>query len=360
MNPEKTAVPTQNHLSRSISRFLPFGDYRTTPGTTDHSSKTIFTDYKHNDYINLIYGIARYYVPSIGRFASADVIIPTPKNPQSFNRYSYVLNNPIRLTDPSGHCAQDDSDCWDIADQLYTQYGWTIDGVWSLGEVTRMLEAAQMLEAWVESILLQTLTPQRVDAKGIMRTLFGGATIAHPASLDPLSWDFDINIGPLNFQSDGFHHVFGMTIYLLDGFSANTLVHEMFHILDNKFGSTTLGGSAAWGGGPADDMAQAAGQDISRCLYRSRCSNYGQTPGAEKPPGDAGSYAWNGPSEDFAETGELLVTGSGNSVGSRRTEWFTNFIALQVSTPEFSGSPYTYWQRTSEPKYRHLGSEYFE
>jgi len=30
-------------------------------------------------------------------------MIPDPSNPQSFNRYSYVLNNPLRYTDPSGH-----------------------------------------------------------------------------------------------------------------------------------------------------------------------------------------------------------------------------------------------------------------
>ena len=35
---------------------------------------------------------------------SADSIIPDPTNPQSFNRYSYTYNNPIRYTDPTGHC----------------------------------------------------------------------------------------------------------------------------------------------------------------------------------------------------------------------------------------------------------------
>ena len=47
---------------------------------------------------------ARYYVPSLGRFASADTIVPDPANPQSFNRFSYVFNQPLIYTDPSGHC----------------------------------------------------------------------------------------------------------------------------------------------------------------------------------------------------------------------------------------------------------------
>jgi RHS repeat-associated protein len=47
---------------------------------------------------------ARYYDPTIGRFISADTIVPNPADPQQLNRYSYVTNNPVRYTDPTGHC----------------------------------------------------------------------------------------------------------------------------------------------------------------------------------------------------------------------------------------------------------------
>ncbi len=46
---------------------------------------------------------ARYYLPYINRFISADPIVPDYTNPQSFNRYSYVLNRPLVFTDPTGH-----------------------------------------------------------------------------------------------------------------------------------------------------------------------------------------------------------------------------------------------------------------
>jgi len=36
-----------------------------------------------------------------GRFLSADPYITQPENTQNFNRYSYVLNNPLRYVDPS-------------------------------------------------------------------------------------------------------------------------------------------------------------------------------------------------------------------------------------------------------------------
>lgn len=52
---------------------------------------------------------ARFYSPTLGRFIQPDSIIPNAANPQNWNRYSYVLNNPIRFNDPTGHrCAPED------------------------------------------------------------------------------------------------------------------------------------------------------------------------------------------------------------------------------------------------------------
>jgi RHS repeat-associated protein len=45
---------------------------------------------------------ARFYAPDLGRFLQRDPHAGSPADPQSLNRYSYVQNNPVNLTDPSG------------------------------------------------------------------------------------------------------------------------------------------------------------------------------------------------------------------------------------------------------------------
>ena len=101
----------------SRARYTPFGDWlgwNTEPGTNPKITDPGFTGHAHNNSgandLGLIYMNARYYVPRIGRFASADTIVPDLANPQSINRYSYVLNNPINFTDSSGHRPSDGCD----------------------------------------------------------------------------------------------------------------------------------------------------------------------------------------------------------------------------------------------------------
>lgn len=61
-----------------------------------------FTFHEHLDAVGLIHMNGRVYDPVVGRFLSADPFVQAPQFSQSLNRYSYVLNNPLSLTDPSG------------------------------------------------------------------------------------------------------------------------------------------------------------------------------------------------------------------------------------------------------------------
>ena len=106
-------------VTGSVTRYLPYGGYRTAAGAnlTDHG----FTGHKHNSYIKLVDMKARWYSPQLGRFISADSIIPDPLNPQSFNRYSYVLNSPLNYTDPTGHAVDCGDDCY-LNDEAIAAY----------------------------------------------------------------------------------------------------------------------------------------------------------------------------------------------------------------------------------------------
>ena len=70
-----------------------------------------FTGHITDAETGLIYMGARYYDASLTRFVSADTIVADLFNPQSLNRYSYVYNNPVNNTDPTGHRPCEDESC---------------------------------------------------------------------------------------------------------------------------------------------------------------------------------------------------------------------------------------------------------
>jgi RHS repeat-associated protein len=61
-----------------------------------------FTDHEQIDAVGLIHMNGRMYDPTLGRFLSPDDYVQFPHASQSYNRYSYVLNNPASYQDPSG------------------------------------------------------------------------------------------------------------------------------------------------------------------------------------------------------------------------------------------------------------------
>jgi RHS repeat-associated protein len=54
--------------------------------------------------VGLVHLNGRVYDPLVARMMSADPIVDDPMNGQTWNRYSYVGNNPLTFTDPSGYC----------------------------------------------------------------------------------------------------------------------------------------------------------------------------------------------------------------------------------------------------------------
>jgi RHS repeat-associated protein len=62
-----------------------------------------FTGHVQVDHADIIHMEGRIYDPSIGRFVQADPIIQDMRDAQSINRYTYVFNNPLSYTDPTGY-----------------------------------------------------------------------------------------------------------------------------------------------------------------------------------------------------------------------------------------------------------------
>jgi RHS repeat-associated protein len=70
-----------------------------------------YTGQREESGIGLYYYNARWYDPALGRFIQADTIVPGAGNPIAWDRYAYVMNNPINEIDPSGHTYCDFGKC---------------------------------------------------------------------------------------------------------------------------------------------------------------------------------------------------------------------------------------------------------
>jgi RHS repeat-associated protein len=102
--------------------------------TTGSSSQPLRFTGEPQDATSLTYLRARYYDAGLGRLMSRDILPGRLAIPQSLNRYSYALNNPLSLTDPSGRDPNDPLFCdlvngcapmsqWKTALGVYTTVG---------------------------------------------------------------------------------------------------------------------------------------------------------------------------------------------------------------------------------------------
>jgi RHS repeat-associated protein len=100
----------------SSMRYYPYGGTRSGSIATDRR----YTGQRWEGSVGFYDYGARSYDPALGRFLQADSIVSNLANPQSFNRYSYVLNNPLKYTDPTGHMEIYGGDTYPVSDYWYT------------------------------------------------------------------------------------------------------------------------------------------------------------------------------------------------------------------------------------------------
>jgi RHS repeat-associated protein len=109
---ENTKTNTLNEL---IPTFCREGRPRNTTNWTYTNAQALNTTYRgytgHEmlPEFGLINMNGRIYDPALGRMLSPDNYVQDPYNPQNYNRYAYVLNNPLKYTDPTGNMGVLDS-----------------------------------------------------------------------------------------------------------------------------------------------------------------------------------------------------------------------------------------------------------
>ena len=110
-----TGAVVSRHDYEPFGREIPaaVGGRTTIPGYTGADNlKQRFTGKERDTETGLDYFLARYLSTPQGRFTSADPVAGSAANPQSLNGYTYVWNNPTKLTDPSGMVVSwEDSKC---------------------------------------------------------------------------------------------------------------------------------------------------------------------------------------------------------------------------------------------------------
>lgn len=93
-----------------VLAYDPWGKRRSINGTTTEGDGVIddhgYTGHEMLDQLGLVHMNGRVYDPVLGRFLSADPYIQAPENGQSYNRYSYVWNDPVNMQDPTGYDAE--------------------------------------------------------------------------------------------------------------------------------------------------------------------------------------------------------------------------------------------------------------
>jgi RHS repeat-associated protein len=95
------------------------------PGTV----RTGFTGHEQDDDLGAVNMLGRLFEPRSARFLTPDPVNARPDNGQSFNRYAYVMNNPLRRVDPAGLATPD-------GDQCVLSNGWPCPGSHTRGAVS--------------------------------------------------------------------------------------------------------------------------------------------------------------------------------------------------------------------------------
>jgi RHS repeat-associated protein len=293
--------------------YKPWGEPRYASGSlpTDY---TYTGQYSHVSDFGLLFFVARWYDPALGRFSQPDTIVPDPGSPQAFDRFAYTLNNPVKYNDPTGHITKSEEKDAEAILQELALYGvnikadwgdrrflwnnWWEEGLWTLDELRTVLTGVQDLAnamggADVFKAQLGGVTIKQKDMK------YGGTADAHNVNL---------NAG---------------------GFSTWTVVHELAHAWD---------GANGWK--LSKDMQNDLGAGFDHPILHFFSPNdpkYWYDPGQGPPP--AGVDANFNRHEDFAEAVTAYVYPNEASANASARGWPYNDPGRGYNYAQFQDTP---------------------
>jgi RHS repeat-associated protein len=310
-------------LPNGEQRYKPWGEKRFPTGDSAIPTSFKFTGQRQESSLGgsdgLYYYNARYYDPYLAHFIQADPIVPDIKDAQSLDRYAYVINNPVRYTDPSGYCKGNEYDthnpdayCWSLIETIQKTFPNVKIGT------PRAWTAPQ----------LQTL----LDALTKVRDIFGSqAAFAKALGIFKVRLFSSLPNGALGITPPG-RHIIYLSAALFQKSYADQLwyiIHEMGHIFDfnGAEGSPSRYKSQKfvdkWGNncilGPLGCL-NSANLRYPCWLNEYACSGY------NPDPNDTTGYGSNSSIDDFAESFAAYVLSITGVVSPDRLLFIKQFI----------------------------------
>ncbi len=299
-------------------RYKPYGETRYIWGVMRTDRR--FTGQREEAGLGLYDYGARFYDPLLARFISADTIVPSPSSPQSLNRYSYCLGNPLRYVDPTGHIQNDPNELQradEILNTLANDYDVKIrkDWGWRGSLWARKWNAGAWTLDELETIL-QEVTDLATAMGGAQnfRATLGGVRI-HRKDMD--------NPGEANA------HDVWLSTTTWNGTDPWTVVHELGHAWD-----------AAHGWKLSKDMQSAMGAGFAHPIlhfFDPDNPAYWYDPGNGPPPcGIDGNFDRK---EDFAEAVAAYVDPQEAQQRANRRNWPYTDPARGYNYADFYATP---------------------
>jgi RHS repeat-associated protein len=284
---------------------------------------------------------ARFYSSYLNRWIQPDTIVPQPGDPQSLNRFSYVLNNPLKFTDPTGHCIPGEPGCQPDfpAGNLYS-INFTTDAgqVWDVRDQNAIFDAARNIASSLRQSLIDDRQTNRFDYRRygeqlgqipssaqIFKQSFGVVTFnrnaGNCAGLGCAAW--------ANNPVNGTIQVY-IQIARHGHFSAQNAAHELGHVFDRRAGNDH----------PSADLAAAnityvneRGRNVRLTTGFNRVNTGYATAGLPWQQHPATMPGGATPGEDFADMflGWAYNHFATDTAGAARYDWMSTNMAEWIA-----------------------------